>query len=120
MTDQPAPGPPSLPTIAMTARPTPSGHPSMDVPTLFCDGIVNLAPSAQVARFYLFRTDPDTAGQQSSQNQVIAQIVMPLEAFVVTSVFFSRALQQMIASGLVAQEHVNELNAGLNAEQSRK
>ena len=32
--------------------------PSSDLPTIFADGIMNLANSGQIVKFYLFRVDP--------------------------------------------------------------
>jgi hypothetical protein len=86
------------------------------VPSIFCDGVVNVAPSAQEVKFYLYRTDRDTAGgpalqQQVSKSQVIAQIIMPLDAYIQTTLFFNRALQALVDSGLVPQERINNISA---------
>lgn len=68
------------------------GFPPADLPTLFADGILNIAPSAEMVRFYLYRTDPDQAGVNRFENRTVAQIVMPLKGFIASVLFFSRAL----------------------------
>ena len=88
------------------------------VPKIFCDGVVNVAPSAQDVRFYLYRTDRDSADGQTlqpqqpmSKNQIIAQIIMPLDAYIQTAVFFNRALEALVDSGMVTQERINDIGA---------
>ncbi len=86
------------------------------VPSIFCDGVVNVAPSGQEVKFYLYRTDHNTADgqalqQQVSRSQVIAQVIMPLDAYIQTTLFFSRALQALVDGGAVPQERIDNISA---------
>jgi hypothetical protein len=36
-------------------------YPGTTIPTIFADGIVNLANSAHIVKFYLFRFDPNVS-----------------------------------------------------------
>jgi len=102
---------PVLPTVL----PTESGFPPPYLPILFADGVVQIAPSHQAVKFYLYRTDPDTAGLNAYKNQVFAQIVMPTVAFVQTCLFFERTLKQMVAANFVPQAQVDAMNAMFDA-----
>ena len=66
------------------------GFPQATLPTFFADGILNAAPSANVVRFYLYRSDPDQTGKGEYQNQAIAQVVMPTFGFVHAAIFLRR------------------------------
>jgi hypothetical protein len=87
------------------------------VPSIFCDGVVNVAPSGQEVKCYLYRTDRDAVGGQVhesvNRNQIIAQIIMPLDAYIQTTLFFNRVLNALIDNGTVSQEHVDHLSASL-------
>lgn len=85
-------------------------YPSVDdFPTIFADGVINLANSPQVAKFYLFRQDPNMLGEPGSKRNVVGQIVMPMESFAVTALFFKNALDGFVAQGLISAQRVAEL-----------
>jgi hypothetical protein len=54
--------------------------PFSDLPTIFADGVMNLANSAQIAKFYLFRVDPGMKDATKAFQKPCAQIVMPIDA----------------------------------------
>jgi hypothetical protein len=89
--------------------PMEEGFPPSTLHTLYCDGISNLAPNPHVMKFYLFRADPDMLGKPGYKNQTIAQVVMPISAFIQTSLFFDRALKQFTEQGVIPQQLVNEI-----------
>jgi hypothetical protein len=96
---------PSKPQVQVTG----SGFPSLEVPTVYADGIANIAPSPQVVKFYLFRTDPDTGGQNVYKNQVVLQVAMHMQGFVAACVFFEKTLKQFVESNYITQEQVDDM-----------
>jgi len=89
-----------------------AGYPPATLPTIFADGIVNAAPSVNAMRFYLFRTDPEQRGKAEYQNQVVAQVVMPLAGFVASYVFLEKAVKKFISDGTISQEMVTTFRQG--------
>jgi hypothetical protein len=82
------------------------GYPPATLPTIFADGIVNAAPSANAMKFYLYRSDPEQSGKAEYKNQVVAQVVMPLAGFVASYVFLEKAVKQFMSDGTISQEMV--------------
>ncbi len=113
MSEQQTPAAASPPTV----MPTQPGFPSEGIPVIYADGVANIAPSAQVIKFYLYRTDPNTGATypplDQYKNQICAQIIMPTASFVQICMFFERSLKQLVTMGIVAQEQVNALNAAM-------
>ncbi len=95
------------------------GFPPLTVPAIFCDGVANLAPSKNVVKFYLFRSDPDQAGKPQYKNQILAQIIMPTTAFIYTALFFERGLNQFVAQGAISPDTVKKIKDTLQAEQKQ-
>jgi hypothetical protein len=85
------------------------GFPPVSIPTIFVEGVTNLAPNINVTKFYLYRTDPDLTGKAAYKNQPVAQIVIPTLAFVTMALFFERGLQFMIDQGHVTKEFVQSV-----------
>ena len=63
-------------------------------------------------RFYLYRSDPEQAGGSEYKNQIFAQVIMPIAAFVQVSAFFERAVQQFAAQGIIPAEIVEAAKKG--------
>ena len=82
--------------------------PPQSLPTVYADGILNLAHSGSLARFYLMRTDPALDGSERYQVQTVAQVVMPLTALVQTAIFLEGELARLVSSRLVDQKFVDE------------
>jgi hypothetical protein len=95
----------------VTILPTKEDYPPWFLPTIYADGIANLAPSNQVVKFYLYRTDPHVMAKPEQQNQLVAQIILPIPSFVFTAVFFEKALKQFVAQGNVPQSLVDTVRA---------
>jgi hypothetical protein len=91
-----------------------SVFPGHGFPTVFADGVMSMAHSPTMVKFFLHRFDPDFASSGESQVQPIAQVVMPMEGFVATYAFFERSVKAFIERGVVSQERVDEFrNAGV-------
>jgi len=93
------------------------GFPHSTVPTIFCDGIANLAPSPHVVKFYLFRQDPDQTGKPKYKNQILAQIVMTVPGFIYTVLLGEQALKQFVEQGTIPQETIDNIKSSIQKQQ---
>lgn len=89
-----------------------AAYPPANFPTLFTDGISNASYGQSIVRLYLARGDPSfSEGTIEARTQPIAQLIMPLDGFVVTALFFERLLSRLIAGHVVNQARIDELRA---------
>lgn len=86
-----------------------SDFPPPHFPTVFADGVMSIANSPSVVKFYLFRYEPSFSGSGQSHNQSFAQVVMPMDAFASTFALFERAVTQYIEQGLITKERLDQL-----------
>jgi hypothetical protein len=93
------------------------GFPLPMVPTIYCDGIANVAPSPHVVKFYLFRQDPDQTGKPKYKNQILAQIVMPVPAFIYAVLLGEQALKQFVEQGTIPQQTIDEIKNSVQKKQ---
>ena len=102
--------------------PSPSAEfPPPNFPTVYADGVMNVAHGSQVVKFYLSRFDPSfNVSNSASQNTPIAQVIMPLYSFIDTAVFFEQALNAMVAEGLITQEYVDALRGTARSISDKK
>jgi hypothetical protein len=84
-----------------------------DLPTIFADGIMNLANSAQIVKCYLFRVDPGVKDVTKAYQKPCAQIVMPLDALVNTYVFLEGAIEKLRGQGFISIETVETARKAL-------
>lgn len=89
--------------------PKPSLFPDANIPTVFADGVSNFQPAPETGRFYLVRFDPAVNGKPESAVHAVAQVVMPLSAFVQTTIFFENMLRIAVADGHVTQADVDDV-----------
>lgn len=94
---------------APPALDAPSQFPPADLPTVFVDGVLNIANSPTLVRFYLARFNPTLDGSSQTQTQPVTQVIMPFDSFVQTTIFFQRALDNFINQGLISQDRVQEI-----------
>ena len=87
-----------------------------DLPTIFADGIMNLANSAQIIKFYLFRVDPGMRDVTKAYQKPCAQIIMPLEALVTTYVFLEGAIEKLRGQGVVSTEALETARKALGGK----
>ena len=93
-------------------EPVRGDFPPTDTETIFADGALNFSHSPSVVKFYLFRTDPHLEGKSVYRNQVVAQIVMPVAAFVQMQTFFESGLQRLIDLKYVTAADAEATRAG--------
>jgi hypothetical protein len=74
------------------------------LPTIFADGIVNLANTAQIAKFYLFRFDPGLKDPGKAQQRTCAQIVMSIDALVASFAFLEIVIDRLQTQGVVSTQ----------------
>ena len=86
--------------------PVTTGFPSAQIPTVFVDGFLNVAPGDGIVKFYLYRTDPDQLGAPKFQNQVVAQIVMPISGFIHSIVFAKDTIKKLAANNPTIKAHL--------------
>lgn len=96
----------AAPTAPVTIIPLTEGFPSSALPTVFADGIANVAPANGVIRFYLYRSDPDQVGGPAYKNQAIAQVVMPVSGFLQAAAFFEKSVDFFVSQGTIAHDAV--------------
>ena len=88
--------------------PSPSAtFPSPSVPTIFADGVLNLQNSPQVVKFYLFALEASTSSSAEQRFTPVAQVVMPVSAFINTVVFFDSVAERLVKDGMVAQADID-------------
>jgi hypothetical protein len=90
--------------VAQAIEPSAIEYP--DVPTIFADGIVNLANSGHVAKFYLYRLDPNVKDVGRAQAKTCAQIVMPLDGLTNTFAFLEAIIEKLQKQGLVSEHQL--------------
>ena len=91
-------------------RPPKEDGPDSSLPTLFADGVLNLAPSADVVKFYLCRQDPSYDKENLYITVPIAQVVMTVQTFIQTVAFFSANLKIMVARKIITPEQLLVVN----------
>jgi hypothetical protein len=69
-----------------------TGLPPPGTPVAFADGVTNFSQNKHVVKFYLYRTDPDVGGVGPAQNNIVAQVVMPVDGFVQTVLFLNKGV----------------------------
>ena len=62
---------PEQPQDAVQVLPIPDAHPPPTIPTIFADGVPNIAPSRMNVKCYLYRTEPHPTGAGPALNQVV-------------------------------------------------
>jgi hypothetical protein len=100
-----------------------AGYPPLGFPTIFAEFVPTIILGPAVVKFYLMRADApfmpgEADGGGTSKQTPVCQIVMPLENFVNTAVFFDRYLQNLISQNIVPQEFVDNLRGSLKTAQS--
>lgn len=80
--------------------------PPETLPTVFADGIINLAQTGEVVKFYLARSDPSTNTPNDNKVQVFAQVVMTMSGFIDAALFFERAVNGYVERGIITSERV--------------
>ena len=93
----------AVPQRQITALPD-EEYPGTKIPTVFADGVINLANSSHIVKFYLFRFDPSTKDVGRAQIVPCAQVVLPFDGFINTFVFLENAIEKLRAQGIVTDQ----------------
>jgi hypothetical protein len=81
------------------------------VPTMYADGVANLARGPGIVKFYLtrFDPDPDVESNNPALNTMVGQVVMSATGFAATVLFFKKQLDEMLERGEVDRAVFAEL-----------
>ncbi len=82
-----------------------------DAPVIFSDGVTNFANSEAVVKFYLSRLDPATDGKSDAAQKVAAQVIMSMQSFLNTFLFFERMLDVLTSQGYFDADSIKKLRA---------
>jgi hypothetical protein len=80
-----------------------------DAPVIFADGALSQVFGAGVAKFFLYRIDPDPNVATSPTPSVTAQIIMPVEGFAAMVHFFQHRLQLMVEANAISKEALEKI-----------
>jgi hypothetical protein len=83
-------------------------YPGVDIPTFFADGIINLANSPYILKFYFYRLDPNVRNPQKAEATACAQVVMPMNGFLNMYAFLEKAVETLRAQGVVTEKALDE------------
>ncbi|HEY5410997.1 MAG TPA: hypothetical protein VIJ94_09765 [Caulobacteraceae bacterium] len=86
----------------------PASYPSPGLPTVFADGVLNFQQGQQVVKFYLFAFEASTSSVSEHRFNPVAQVVMPVAAFVNTVAFFDSVAQRLVKDGAVSQAELDQ------------
>jgi hypothetical protein len=78
-------------------------------PTVFADGVMSIANSPTIVKFFFYRFEPAFSGDGRSLAQAFAQVIMPMDAFAQAFVFFESAVSTFVKQGLITQERIDQL-----------
>jgi hypothetical protein len=84
-----------------------------DVPTIFAEGIYNLANTSNVAKFYLVRNDASLVAADQAQITPVAQIIFPLDGLRNSFAFLEDAINKLMAQNVISIQSLDAARAGL-------
>ncbi len=90
-------------------------YPPEFVPTVFADGILNVANSNRVVKVYFNRLDPSLTGSPEPISRPVLQMIMPIEGFIEMAAFLNVAVETRIKDGTFSAD----LAAAYRAAQAR-
>lgn len=79
-------------------------YPRAEIPTIFADGVKNMANSTHIVKFYFYRLDPNVHDPNKAQLRTCAQAVLPMDGFINMYAFLERAIQTLQAQGIITAE----------------
>jgi hypothetical protein len=88
-----------------------AGLPPPGTPVAFADGVTNLAHSNNVVKFYLYRTDPDVSNAGPAKNNIVGQIVMPIDGFIRTLLFLNTGIDMLVANGAITTTELDKIKS---------
>jgi len=94
----------------MTQNPQ-ADFPAPQFPNVFADGVMSLAFSPTMVKFFPSRFEPSFAGDGRSQMQAFTQVAMPMDGFASMVVFFEAQLKVLVRAGNITEARLAELRA---------
>jgi hypothetical protein len=82
-----------------------------DPPVIFADGALSQVFGAGIAKFFLYRIDPDPNAASPATPSVTAQIIMPAEGFAAMVHFFQHRLQLMVEAKAISKEALDRIRS---------
>jgi hypothetical protein len=79
------------------------------VPTLYADGVANVAHGPGMVRTYLVRFDPSLIEAGNARPSLVAQLIMPTNGFLTIALFFEAQVKSMLKSGDVTEAQIAEV-----------
>ena len=80
--------------------------PRTNIPTVFVDGLANVAMGAGTVRTFLTRSDPSLTDFPATNTAVVLQVITTIQGFVSMAVAFQLHLDQMIEPGPIQPEEI--------------
>ena len=87
-------------------NPNEANYPTSYLPTVFADAVPTMTHAGGIVKFYYARIDPSFTADKTVKNNVIAQVIMPIEGFAQAVAFFDAQLEGIIREGLIKRETV--------------
>jgi|TARA_E500000318_G_scaffold85190_2_gene81064 hypothetical protein len=85
-------------------------------PVAYADTVTSFAYTSEVAKFYFARFDPSANGVGGRKTEIVAQVVMPLEAFAGMTLFFQKMLEVVKEGGAISDEQIQQLTRALDSK----
>lgn len=83
--------------------------PQANFPVAYADGVVSASRGPHHVKIYLYRADPHPFARGPVNQIPIAQIVMPLDGFADTAIFFARTVKRLAADGKLTQKSLDDI-----------
>ena len=77
------------------------------IPTIFCDGILNLANNKNIVKFYLARLDPSLQIDEQANTVIVGQVIMPMDAFIETFTFMEYWVSKIMRDGIISADQID-------------
>jgi hypothetical protein len=94
--------------------------PPLNFPLIFTDGVLQMSYGHSMVRMYLARHDPSlNPNNINAATRPFAQLVMPLNGFLETALFFEATLSRLLNEKIITEQQLNELRAQREADHGR-
>lgn len=91
-----------------------SAYPPPNFPLLFADNVSNFAYGQSLVRLYFTRSDPSfNEATTEPRTQPIVQLIMPVDGFVATALFFEQVLSRLVADNVISTARIDELRSAV-------
>lgn len=88
-------------------------YPGPDFPTAYADGVLTANVGPGVLKLVFFRIDPSYDGIAPPNPMPNLQVVMPNIGFLGTVLYLEQILSQLIHSGAISQQQVDDMRSQL-------